>query len=210
VRVLGKTFKATASRKTRFHTERGELMETAAWAALPRAIARRVGGNQPAEPWIVPHAVKHLERVIRPDWQVLELGSGASTAWYAARAGSVLSLEDDPNWYRQIVSQLHGTSATVELMPLERMIARVEATRDQSFDLVVVDANQNASVTRVDLARAALAKVKPGGLLLFDDFDSDIYRPADALFEGWEAQRFTGIKGHPMTAIETSIFTRPS
>jgi predicted O-methyltransferase YrrM len=154
---------------------------------------------------MVRDAVRFLDRAIRPDWVVLELGSGASTAWFAARAKSVLSFENDPAWHHRVSGP---ANCRIELASLVDTLLRVQGMPDDSFDLVVVDSNEEPGVGRVDFARAAVSKVHHGGLFVFDDFDREEYRPGDSLFAGWEEHRFVGIKGQPLTTLETSIFRR--
>lgn len=212
MRSLEKALKATESRKTRFHTDRGTLMEARGWLDLPRAITARVRGRTPAEPWMVHGAVCCLEQSIRPDWQVLELGSGVSTAWYARHAQHVLSFEDDALWeasVRELLTERALGNWQLELVSLDQLLARVSVLPDDGFDLVVIDANEQPLVTRVDQARVSMSKVKPGGLLVFDDFDSQKYRSAEKMLQPWSARYFTGIKSFPMMAVETAIFQRP-
>ena len=200
---LAKALKATPDRKTRFHTARGELIGWRGIADLPVAVVRRL---RPApEPWMVRDAVRFLDRAIRPEWVVLELGSGASTAWFAARAKSVLSFENDPAWHHRVSAP---ANCRIELASLEDTLLRVQGMPDDSFDLVVVDSNEEPGIGRVDFARAAASKVRHGGLLVFDDLDREEHPAGDSLFADWEAHRFIGIKGQPLTTLETSIFRR--
>jgi SAM-dependent methyltransferase len=191
-------------RRTRFHSQRGELIDGASWLHLPRAVTRRLLRRVPKEPWLVPGAVRFLRRRIGADWKVLEFGSGYSTAWYGRRAAQVLSFEDDAEWHRQTSGELRWPAdCTVELMGCERMLEQVADLPSAHFDLAVVD----TSALRVELAAAARRTVKPGGLLVFDDFDR-YYAEAEPLFDGWVEHRFVGIKGTPMTAAETAVFER--
>jgi predicted O-methyltransferase YrrM len=158
-------------------------------------------------------AVRFLASRIQSHWRVLELGAGRSTVWFAARAGDVLALEDDPRWQSEVshaIAQQGLGNCRVEYAQLEEFVGRIRAFPDETFDLVVVDSNENGAVSRVDCARASISKVKLGGLLVFDDFDRHAYRSADALLHEWPRRQFTGIKGFPMTAVETAIFVRPS
>src|SRR5262245_58674086 len=49
-------------------------------------------------PWLTHPAIEWLDSVIGPDDTVFEWGSGASTAWFAQRAKSVVSVEHDQTW----------------------------------------------------------------------------------------------------------------
>ena len=87
------------TRAGRFHTVRGP-MGASGWIQYPAAWWRARTGRTPERPWIVPASIGWLRRRIRSDWSILELGSGRSTAWFARRAGRVISFEDNEFWAR--------------------------------------------------------------------------------------------------------------
>ncbi len=210
---LKKVVKASVRRRTRFHTERGQLMPASAWARLPRSVRTRLRKVEPAAPWMVPAAVERLDELIEPDWIVLEFGSGASTAWYGARAGRVISFEDDPAWHAIVSARLAEAAldrCEVRQVPLQDFVAAASDFPPASFDLVVVDGNEQPGATRNDCAAVAHALIKPGGVLVVDDSDIDGYQPLFEQFRGWEWERFVGIKHRPLMAVETSILRRPA
>ena len=75
---------------TRLHTGRGQLLPPYAWGDVGRATRDRLRGQRPQVPWMAPGAVRALHRLLHPEMTLLELGSGASTAWYAERVGRVV------------------------------------------------------------------------------------------------------------------------
>jgi predicted O-methyltransferase YrrM len=199
------------TRAGRFHTARGP-MGISGWLRYPAAWRRARTGRVPERPWIVPAAIGWLGRRIRPDWSVLELGSGRSTAWYARRAGRVLSLEDNEFWAAETRERLAAAGlSNVELRwrPVEDFPSEVAALPDAAFDLVVMDFLEAPEVTRVDALKPALKKVRPAGLLLLDDSDRPGYAEAYELLAGWRERRFTGVKDEWPEACETAIFRRP-
>jgi SAM-dependent methyltransferase len=198
-------------RAGRFHTVRGP-MGVSGWLRYPAAWWRARRGSTPERPWIVPAAVGWLGRRIRSDWAVLELGSGRSTVWFARRAGSVTSFEDNEYWYpqtREGLAEAGLRNVDLRLRPVEDFPAEVAALPDRSFDLVVVDFLEAPAVTRIDALRPAMEKVKPGGLLLLDDSDRPGYAEAFDLLQGWRFRRFSGVKDEWPEACETGIFRRP-
>jgi hypothetical protein len=199
------------TRAGRFHTARGP-MGLAGWVRYPAAWWRARRGVVPERPWIVPAAIGWLGRRMRSDWSVLELGSGRSTAWYARRAGSVLSLEDNEFWADETRKRLGAAGiSNVELRvrAVEAFPGEIAAIPDQSFDLLVMDFLESPAVTRIDAIRPARAKVRSGGLLLLDDSDRPGYAEAYELLSGWRERRFTGVKDEWPEACETTIFRRP-
>jgi SAM-dependent methyltransferase len=199
------------TRAGRFHTVR-EPMPLSGWLRYPAAWWRARRGSAPERPWIVPSAIGWLRRRMRSDWAVLELGAGRSTPWFARRAGRVLSLEDNEFWIEQTRERLRELGVeNVELrrLPVEGFQAEVGALPEESFDLVVVDFLEAPSVTRMDVLRPAMSKVRPGGLLLLDDSDRPGYAEAFELLSEWRFHKFVGVKDGWPEACETGIFRRP-
>jgi predicted O-methyltransferase YrrM len=186
-------------------------MPPSAWLRYPAAWLRARRGRTPERPWIVPAAIGWLRRRIRPDWSILELGSGRSTLWFAQRAGNVISLEDNEFWAERTSERVGEEHLEVDLrvMPVEEFPSHVASLPDRSFDLVVVDFLEAPQVSRVDAVRPAREKVRPGGYLLLDDSDRPGYAEAYELLAGWRERRFVGMKDEWPEACETTIFQRP-
>ena len=166
----------------------------------------------PERPWIVPAAIGFLRRRIRSDWSVLELGAGRSTPWFARRAETVLSFEDNEFWAdqtRERLRELGLSNVDLRQLPVEGFENEVDLLPESSFDLVVVDFLEAPAVTRVDVLKPAMKKVRPGGLLLLDDSDRPGYAEAFELLAGWRFRKFVGVKDGWPEACETGIFQRP-
>jgi protein-L-isoaspartate O-methyltransferase len=70
---------------------------------------------------------------------VLELGAGRSTPWLARRAGSVLSLEDNPYWHDHAAERLREAQlARVALVERVPALGIEERVRQVHPDGVVV------------------------------------------------------------------------
>jgi predicted O-methyltransferase YrrM len=186
-------------------------MPLSAWLRYPAVALRARRSHPPERPWIVPAAIGWLRRHIRSDWSILELGSGRSTAWFARRAGRVISFEDNEYWFQQTRARLRDESLEVDLrlMPVGDFPARIAELADASFDLVVVDFLEAPEVTRMDALRPARERVRPGGHLLLDDSDRPGYAETYELLAGWRERRFVGVKDEWPEACETAIFERP-
>ena len=194
-----------------FHTVR-EPMPLSGWLRYPAAWWRARRGSTPERPWIVPAAIGHLRRRIRSDWTVLELGAGRSTPWLARRAGRVLSFEDNGFWADETRGRLRELGLeNVELrqLPVDESATEVDALPDAGFDLVVLDFLEAPTVTRMDVLRPAMSKVRSGGLLLLDDSDRPGYAEAFEMLADWRFRRFVGVKDGWPEACETGVFRRP-
>jgi predicted O-methyltransferase YrrM len=199
-------------RAGRFHTARGS-MGLGGWLRYPAAWLRAKSGRTPERPWIVPAAIGWLGRRIRSDWSVLELGSGRSTAWFARRAGRVISLEDNEYWFPRTKEGLERAglvNVDLRLRPVEEFPREVASLPEDSFDLVVVDFLEAPRVTRIDALKPAMKKVRPGGYLLLDDSDRPGYAEAFELLGDWRFRKFTGVKDEWPEACETGVFRRPN
>ena len=113
---------------------------------------------------------------------VLEFGSGRSTAWYASKTAKVVSIEHDAAWHKRVSADLAGSGrANVDYRfvpldhpeseperqtysPLPKYVMVTEQFPDNTFDLVVIDGHY-----RSFCIKAALSKIKPGGLILVDN-----------------------------------------
>lgn len=199
-------------RESRLHSARGRIT-LSGLLRLPAARRRARLGRVPERPWIVPAAIGWLRRRIGRDWRVLELGAGRSTVWFARRAGSVLSFEDNGHWLklaRQRLDQEGLANAELRELAVERFTSEVAALPDQAFDLIVVDFLESPGADRVEAVRVARRKVRRGGYLLLDDSDRPVYSGAYDLLSGWRERRFVGVKDGWPEVCETSIFRRPS
>jgi Methyltransferase domain len=196
--------------RTRLHTARGELIPMNAWSDIPTAILDRLRKRGMTAPWMAPGAIRFLEKHMRPDFAVLELGSGASTAWYAERAARVVSYESNDEWFAltQRAVADRGVAAHVEMrsLPLREIPAAVRLLTD-TFDLVIVDTDLDHETSRPEIVIAAAPLVPVGGFLVLDDSDRPIF-DTDLPVEQWERHRFPGIKSFPLDATETTVWRR--
>lgn len=140
--------------------------------------------RHPDHPWLAPDAIAWLEKNLRPDMRGWEWGSGRSTLWFARRLQHLTSIESDAAWFAQVTRMVreagltntdlrhlpldHAEADTYrnEYAPLPRNPAAILADPDASLDFIVVD-----GWYRPVCARAALSKLKPGGILLIDNTD---------------------------------------
>ena len=195
-----KIIHASPGRKTRFHTERGEVMPADAWLRLPLTLIERVIAADKERPWIVPSAIGALERMVRKEWRVLEVGAGASTLWWAKRVSHLTSLETDAGWHRELELKL---DTDLRLVSPDSLLAEMKSLPEGSFDIVVVD---NSGDRMGPLSLAALL-ARAGGWIMLDN--SDRYAQADRVLSGWSVRRFVGVPPKPLTAQETSLYQKP-
>jgi SAM-dependent methyltransferase len=151
----------------------------------------------PDYPYFAPGAVRALDRWLGRHMRVFEWGSGTSTAWLARRVGELHAIEHDPYWHGRVRESLERERHShVDLRLIEpaggcfaRYVAAIEEFPEGSLDLVCVDGR-----ARVECVRRALARLRPGGLLLLDDSHRPRY-----------AEAFRALARHPQRRFDFGI-----
>lgn len=126
-------------------------------------------------PWLTRDAIKLLGELVMPSDNVLEWGSGSSTAWLEVRARRVRSIEHDPVWFERVRGQLAEralTSDSVRLLSTEPAgepsrspyVRAIDAFADGELSVCVIDGEHRGAC-----AREALRKLIAGGVLVLDD-----------------------------------------
>jgi hypothetical protein len=123
-----------------------------------------LGDGQPI-PMMSYGLVEYLLGLDLSSFDLLELGGGSSTPFWAGRTKSVVSLETSPEWLKLLESRpmpnLEARLSTVESLASDmRGLGR-------SFDAIVIDAAAN----RLQLAKAAIGILRPAGFIVLDNSD---------------------------------------
>jgi hypothetical protein len=169
-----------------------------------RSLIFRSNGMKDRAPWIVFAAREHVRSRLGPGKRVFEYGSGGSTFWFADHGCSVISVEHDAMWHKEIVGRLSASEQErVEclLIPPERgsisgsSVSNEDecSSADSRFEgycfkqyVSAVDSypDESFDVIMVDgRARGSclvrgFPKVREGGLIVLDDSDRHRYRTA--------------------------------
>ncbi len=147
-------------------------------------------------PWWTLRAAKLIDHYLqnRPGATVFEYGAGASTVFLAKRAEIVISAEHDPQWSalvaERVASHPNVLMTQADAVPNRsdgefgsgqatwrghdfRDYVRAIDRFEGSFDLIVIDGR-----CRHRCLEAALERVKPDGVILFDNAGRKRYRAA--------------------------------
>lgn len=127
-------------------------------------------------PWWNVSATREVEEYLslRRGARVFEYGAGASTAWLARRAGTVISVEHHPDWHRLISPMIEGlANASLWRRDLagETYVGAIDEAGGK-FDLIVIDGRR-----RTECLERAIPHLTAGGIILFDDSGRRRYRP---------------------------------
>lgn len=164
-------------------------------------------------------AIEWVAAALPPQARVFEYGGGGSTLWLEDRGAVLTVTEHDVEWHRELADRLAPSttllfrppasvgSITSAIVPgyFDDYVGAIDSQDDGSLDLAIVDGR-----ARVECVSRAMPKVKPGGLLLFDDANRFRYRPAVNGLDGWERRVFTGLKPGQRHPSYTSVWKRPA
>lgn len=153
-------------------------------------------------PWMSYSLLEYLMGLDLREFDLLEIGGGDSTPFWAARTRSVTTLEANPQYVEQIKRDNPGVK--VEFAAADDLGPRVAAF-ERKFDIIVIDPAAN----RVRCARAAINKVADGGFVILDN--SDWYPNASRILrEGGLIQiDFHDFRPLHFYRATTSIFLTP-
>lgn len=200
VGVVQKVIGVDGDRRSRVHDRRGQRVPLSQLLPVPIYVAHRILGKQPTTPWMAPGAVRELNRLLKPQMRLLELGSGVSTCWYAERVAQVVSVEPNPVWLEAIESM---SLPNVEM----RGGTVAGSVRDvgSDFDVVIVDHNDEADCSRVDAVRQVSEFAR---IVVLDDSDRSEYAEAETILKSFTRRRFVGYRPRPLQPTETTIWLR--
>lgn len=133
-------------------------------------------------PWLNITVIAFLQKIITKDFRILELGAGASTAWFAKRAEYVLSYESNKEWFDNVIEELKKAGLKNCKLIFDPTYPKngIRDLRGQ-FDLILIDGRG-----RVKNAAVTMAHVKPGGYLMLDDSQRGRYNAIRELLNTWE------------------------
>ena len=150
-------------------------------------------------PWMHPAAVCYLESLLRPDWHVLEHGSGGSTLWLAERVAHVTSVEDRMEWYQYIAHHNERGNIDMYYSPDGCKIPHIE-----KVDLLLIDGHP--AEARAHWLLYARRITKPGGVVVLDN-SNETY----SLTPRWDLERWSShaVTIHPHStqrALDTTFY----
>lgn len=130
-------------------------------------------------PWWSFGAVNAVGRLLRPEMDVFEFGSGGSSIFLAARAGSVTCVEDQVRWasmVRDEAARRGLRNLTVRHEPFDfhraegfEMSTYLSALGARGYDVIVVDGKEESRQVRDVCFWRAEEWINPGGLIILDD-----------------------------------------
>lgn len=182
------------------------------------AIFRADTAAEGAGPWWNTRAVSYLGEHLRDGDRVFEWGSGRSTDWLVSRGALVTSIEHDYEWVEKVTERCPeadiraipgsgiGTTEDQQLkiqggarLFFDDYIAAINEFADSSFNIVIVD-----GMCRPECLRAALPKVRPGGLIIVDDTDKWVFRRVKKSLPEWKTVSRAALSPHGISVKQRS------
>jgi hypothetical protein len=167
-------------------------------------VRQSIDGSDEAVPWYTYPAIEFLKQFDFTEKSVFEYGSGNSTVFWSRRARRVVSVEDEEEWFERLGPQLPANCTLLHESDLRRYVD-VIYRYPEGFDIIVVD-GPGRGFTRMKCVRAALQRLRPGGMVILDNSDwvpdtAAVLRQADLLEV--DMSGFVPIGSHTQT---TSLF----
>jgi len=124
-------------------------------------------GELQAIPWLAPKVIAYLEKLMQPDWEIIEHGSGGSTLWFAERVRWVAAYEGNSEWREVVKGKLDGRDNfyLYTYPPIPSL--------HKGFDLLLIDGEPVEHRRR--WIQAAPQIVKPGGWVVLDNANRPEY-----------------------------------
>lgn len=128
-------------------------------------VGKPVSASGEPLPWYTFPALQFLQSMDVSNDDILEFGGGQSTLWWARRARSVTTVEEDPEWARYVaLSTTDLGQVTVIAEPdLER---HARSPVGSTFDVAIVDGGD-----RIRCAETAAQVLRPNGFIILDNSD---------------------------------------
>jgi len=136
----------------------GQFMSMQRWEAID-------GDGNPV-PWFTYPAIEYLNQLDFSHCRVFEYGSGNSTRFWAGRCKSLVSVEDNPQWYEKI-GPLLPDNVDYRLCPAREDYVHCIKEYDQGFDVIVIDGNY-----RNACAHAITDELCDAGIVILDNSES--------------------------------------
>lgn len=156
-------------------------------------------------PWYTYPAIEYLDTLDVSNCDVFEFGAGNSSRYWAERAQTVTSVEDDPGWFERVSAQAAGNQRTL-LRPEARAYADAIGEGGTRYGVIAIDGKH-----RVECTKASIGHLATGGMIVLDNSDRQDERQCssilrDAKFIQIDFCGFGPLNGY---CWSTSVFFRP-
>jgi hypothetical protein len=172
------------------------------WKSIQSRMAIDAKGDP--IPWYTYPSIEYLNSFDFSRCDVFEFGSGNSSLYWSSRASSVVSVEDDKNWF-DIVKKNTASNHTLIYRLKESEYVLSLSEQGRKFDIIIIDGNH-----RLRCTEQAIKMLSSDGLIVLDNSDRITEKECSRLLRanGYIQVDFSGfgpVNGYCWT---TSIFLK--
>jgi predicted O-methyltransferase YrrM len=132
-------------------------------------------------PWYTKPCLDYLLTLNYKNWEIFEWGGGCSTVWYASKCIHVDTLENDSAWANEIIQYLNNNKIinysmhTIDVPPSANTdhpnkldYLQYISSLNKNWDCIIIDGSY-----RNEALAISMSYIKPGGLIIFDNYRQD-------------------------------------
>ena len=136
--------------------------------AIERTIDEKICVDRDGNPipWYTYPAIEYLSQFDYGTKKIFEFGCGNSSLFWANRAQSVTSIEDNLKWFEKWQQEFHHENLDIRWRDEGEIYENAIFEDDTLYDVIVVDGKR-----RAECAAAAVQKMAPNGMIILDDSD---------------------------------------
>ncbi|MFA6463630.1 MAG: SAM-dependent methyltransferase [Candidatus Paceibacterota bacterium] len=125
--------------------------------------------NQKGEPipWYTYPAIEYIDQLDLSEKNIFEYGSGHSSLFFAKKAKSVTSVEEDKEWFEKISKNKPENLNILYKKEKNDYVSSITKF-NKKFDLIIIDANY-----RIECCSVAKDYLNDGGIIILDNSDRD-------------------------------------
>lgn len=163
--------------------------------------------------WVCEDAKKWIKQQIKPCFDGFEWGSGCSTVWFGLHCHSLVSVENRLDWFnrvRKLLDENKVENVVLHHEPhLDNYISRIDDYPNDFFHFIFIDGYKKS---RILCVQRGWRKLKPGGMLIFDNSEAQAYREAVRILDMRSDDKldFSGVVQNPwnlnMGRCQTSVW----
>lgn len=157
-----------------------------------------------ALPWYTYPAIEYLNNFDFKDCNVFEFGSGNSSLYWSSRARSVISVEDNPEWF-EVVNKRKLQNQLIIHRADGAGYVRALPEQNKLFEIIVIDGNW-----RFECTVEAINCLKENGIIVLDNSERKIERECGKLLRenGFVQIDFSGFGPINGYCWSTSLFIK--
>lgn len=153
-------------------------------------------------PWFTYPIIDFISDRLSKNLEVLEFGAGNSTLFFALRVKTVVSIENNQEWYKKI-SQISPTNVTIFLESNLDNYSKKALDLNKKFDVIIIDGdNRNSCIFN------SISVLSEGGVIILDDSEREEYEIGNSFLTQNDFKRinFWGIAPGILFKKCTTIF----